>query len=573
MSLAAGARLGPYEVISLLGAGGMGEVYRARDRKLGRDVAIKVLPPDVARDPERLARFQREARSAAALNHPHIVTVHSVEEDHGVHFLTMELIEGQGLDQLIPADGLPVEQVVDIAAALADALAAAHDKGIVHRDLKPGNVMVGGDGRVKVLDFGLAKALAAEDPSAIADYTLTSAGRTEIGAVLGTPAYMSPEQIEGRAVDHRSDIFSLGVVVYEMATGQRPFQSDNHAGLISSILRDTPPPASSIRRGLPEGIQRVIERCLQKDPHARPANARELKSSLSRAASSVTSLAGEQSVAVLPFKSLSADPNDEFLADGVTEEILNALAHIPGLKVTGRSSAFSFKGRSEDLRSVGSKLGVSTILEGTLRRAGDRLRITAQLINAASGYQLWSERYDRVMEDVFAVQDEIATTIAQRLRVSLESSRDGRSAQRPTKDLAAYELYLKGRALLYQRGLSILRAIECLTQAVALDPEYAQAWAGLADGYTASGYSGFGRPDDVMPRALDAARRALGLDPNLAEAHNAFACSTLLYERNYELAEREFRRAIELNPNYQQARAWYGLFSLQWIGGREEEGQ
>jgi adenylate cyclase len=441
----------------------------------------------------------------------------------------------------------------------------------VHRDLKPANVMVTHDGRVKVLDFGLAKDMRAPNS---AEATMASAGRTEAGLVLGTPAYMSPEQIAGRAVDQRSDIFSLGILVYEMAVGRRPFQSDSTVELMSAILRDAPAPLTSMRSDLPSSLQRVIESCLQKDPIARPATARDVRVALfAGPAPSAAAARGEQSIAVLPFASLSADPDDEFFADGVTEEILNALAHIAGLRVAGRRSAFSFKGRQEDLRTVGAKLNVTTILEGTLRRAGNRLRITAQLIDAASGYQLWGERYDRVVEDVFAVQDEIARTIADRLKLTL-SSPEGRAAvQPPTKDLGAFELYLKGRALLYQRGLSILKAIDCFTEAVARDPGYAQAWAGLADGYTTSGYSGFASAVNVMPRSLDAARRALALDPALAEAHNALACATLLYERDYALAEREFLHAIELNANYPQARAWYGLFCLQWIAGREREGR
>ena len=287
--------------------------------------------------------------------------------------------------------------------------------------------------------------------------------------------------------------------------------------------------------------------------------------------SSQTGDTSKKSIAVLPFVNLSGASEDEYFSDGITEEILNALAHIAGLRVAGRSSAFSFKGRNEDLRSVGAKLGVATILEGTLRRSGERLRITAQLIDAGSGYQLWSERYDRVMEDVFAVQDEIARTIAARLQLSLAADRPGQQMQPPTRHMGAYELYLKGRGLLYQRGLSIPKAIDCFTQAVDLDPAYAQAWAGLADGYTTSGYSGLKPAVEVMPRALEAARRALELDPQLAEAHSALACASLLYELNFDLAEREFRRALELNPSYPQARAWYGLFFLQWVAGRERE--
>ncbi len=553
----------------------MGEVYRATDAKLGRDVALKVLPTEMARDPERLARFQREARVVAALNHPHIVTVFSVEEADGVHFLTMELVEGQALDSVIPEGGLPIARIVEIAGALAEALAAAHDRGIVHRDLKPANVMVSDEGRVKVLDFGLAKDVRADKAAAA---TQTSTGDTKAGVVMGTPAYMSPEQIAGRVVDHRTDIFSLGILLYEMATGQRPFQGDSSAELASAILRDTPRPIATIRRDFPVALQRVVNSCLQKDPGTRPQTARDIQSALAGNMRAIPTASGAhqanqagQSIAVLPFASLSTDASDEFFADGVTEEILNALAQIPGLRVTGRSSAFSFKGKNEDLRSVGAKLSVATILEGTLRRSGNRLRITAQLIDVASGYQLWSERYDRVMEDVFAVQDEIALTIAGRLRLSLTAARDSQRMEPPTRNLEAYELYLKGRGLLYQRGLSIGKAIECFQRAVVLDPDYAEAWAGLADGYTTSAYSGVKPAKEVMPSALDAARRALLLDPDLAEAHNALACATLLYELDFDLAEREFLRALELNPHYPQALAWYGLFFLQWISGREEE--
>ncbi len=555
----------------------MGEVFRATDTRLGREVALKVLPAEMASDPERLERFRREARVVAALNHPHIVTIYSVEEADGVHFLTMELVDGQPLDRLVAEQAVPLAKLLEIANALADALAAAHDRGIVHRDLKPANVMLTGDGRVKVLDFGLAKVRGSRDRTS-ADSELPTEMRTREGVVIGTMPYMSPEQVQGQPLDHRTDLFSLGVLLYELATGRRPFEGRSSAELASAILRDAPPSALKVRRDLPSSIQRAIEGCLQKDPAARPQSARDFRALLAAgpsdpAASSAPRPTGAQSIAVLPFASLSPDPNDEFLADGVTEEILNALAQIPSLRVAGRSSAFSFKGRNEDLRSVGTKLGVATILEGTLRRAGNRLRITTQLSDAGSGYQLWSERYDRVMEDVFAVQDEIATTIAERLRVSLRADHDREVVQPPTRHLGAYELYLKGRALLYQRGLSIPKAVDCFTEAVALDPAYAQAWAGLADGYTTSGYSGFKPGPEVMPRALEAARRALELDPDLAEAHSALACATLLYERDYALAEREFRRALELNPHYPQARGWFGLFFLQWVAGREREGR
>ena len=562
-----GTRLGHYALGPMLGAGGMGQVFRATDTRLGRDVALKVLPAAMAGDPDRLERFRLEARAVAALNHPRIVTLYSVEEVEGVHFLTMELVDGTPLNQLIPEGGLSLDRLHAVATSLAEALAAAHDKGIVHRDLKPANVMVTADGGVKVLDFGLSKTVSSGSPSGA---TMTAAQPTGAGVVMGTPAYMSPEQITGRVVDHATDLFSFGVILYEMATGRRPFEGASPAELASSILRDMPPRPTAMRRDLPSGVVLATERCLRKDPAARPKTAREVHALLSSSAVA-TAPTDTKSIAVLPFVSLNASADDEFLADGVTEEILNVLAQVPGLRVAGRSSAFSFKGRHEDLRSIGSKLGVAHILEGTLRRAGARLRITAQLIDAASGYQLWSERYDRQMEDVFALQDEIARAIADRLKVSFGPGAAPGSP--PTKHLGAYELYLKGRALLYRRGLSILPAIDCFTEAVTLDPDYAQAWAGLADGYTTAGYSAFMSVAEVMPKALSSARRALALDPTLSEAHCAFACATMLFERNYAEAVRGFERALQLNPQYIQARAWYGLFYLHWVAGRPEAGR
>jgi serine/threonine-protein kinase len=359
-----------------------------------------------------------------------------------------------------------------------------------------------------------------------------------------------------------------------MLTGEAAFTGPTAQAVIARRFIHTPPDVTSVRSSVPGSISRVVAQLLSKAPEDRQASGAMVVSSLVSGAAVVAAPAratDETSIAVLPFASLSRDPDDEFFADGVTEEILNALAHIPKLRVAARSSAFSFKGKNEDLRSVGAKLNVGTILEGTIRRAGSRLRVTAQLSSVVDGYQLWAERYDRVAEDVFAVQDEIAASIADRFRLTLAGDQTGRALKPPTQDIRAYELYLKGRALLYQRGRSIPPALECFEQAVALDPNYAHAWAGMADAYTTSGYSGFTPGADVMPKAMAAARRALELDPELAEAHCAFACATLMWERDYELAEREFKHAMKLNPNYAQTQAWYGLFFLQWTSGRDRE--
>ena len=550
-----------YRLDRELGQGGMATVYLAHDIKHDRDVAIKVLRDDVAASVGR-ERFLREIQLAAKLSHPHILPLYDSGDADGTLFYVMPVVQGQSLrDRLDAQRQLPLTEAVRIASEVAGALDHAHRLGIIHRDIKPENILLQ-NGHVLVADFGIGKAIS----DAPGD-TLTQAGMS-----VGTPAYMSPEQAVGEQVDGRSDLYSLGCVLYEMLVGEPPFTGPTVQAVIAKRFVQTPVDVTALRDGIPRPVARALQQTLARTPIDRFETAALFADALSMAeAHQEAPAAPEKSLAVLPFTSLSRDPEDEFFADGVTEEILNALAQIPGLRVAGRSSSFSFKGRNEDLRSVGAKLGVATILEGTLRRAGTRLRITVQLIDAADGYQLWSERYERVIEDVFAVQDEIAATIAERLRLSLAVGRGAAAGKPPTKSLAAYALYLKGRALLYRRGRSILEALECFKRAVALDASYAQAWAGLADGYTTSAYSGFDEARIAMPLALEAARRALALDPDLAEAHCALACATMLYERDFALAEQEFKRALELNPNYPQARAWYGLFFLQWVSGREDE--
>ena len=584
--LANGTRLGEFEILSLVGVGGMGEVYRARDAKLGRDVALKVLPPEMATDPDRLKRFQREARAVAALNHPHIVTIHSVEEAEGRHFLTMELVEGVALSQLIPREGLPLDQLLELAISLADALAAAHEKGIVHRDLKPANIMVDNRGSAKILDFGLAKVGGTTDGidqpglQQRATFDISSEIQTQVGAVMGTLPYMSPEQVQGRPIGPRSDLFSLGAVLYEMTAGQPPFPGDGSTTLISSILEISPRPVTQLRADVPLGLEKILEKCLAKDPRDRYTSARELLEAIQGLRRKITfsqqplkaESVVQDSVAVLPFTNMSIDPESEFFADGITEEIINALAQIEQLRVAARTSAFSFKGKHIDLRIIGERLNVRSVLTGSVRRVGRRLRITAQLQDVADGCQLWSERYDRNVEDVFAIQDEIARSIVERLKVTLEGDQIQSLVNAGPKNLEAYQLYLKGRALLYKRGSTVPRALECLERAVTLDPEYAQAWAGLADSYTVVGYGGFAHPQTCMPKAMEAARRAVALGPSLAEAHNALAMACLMGAWDNAEAEREFLRALELNPKYLQARDWYAFFCLQLALGRLEEG-
>ena len=587
-TLMPGTKLGPYNISSLLGVGGMGEVYRAHDSKLGRDIALKVLPSKTAADPDRLKRFQREARAVAALNHPHIVTIYSVEERRGTHFLTMELVEGVALHHLIPKGGLPLEKIFEIAIPMAEALVAAHEKGIVHRDLKPGNIMIDKKTRVKILDFGLAKFggmswdwIDNTEPLGHATtFDLRPEAQTLAGAVMGTLPYMSPEQLQGHPVDPRSDLFSFGTVLYEMTVGQPPFSGQTSTEFLSAILQSSPRPVTELRADVPTGLEKILDGCLAKDAGDRYASARDLFEALEDLRREIrwgrdTVTRGNEirdSVAVLPFANMSADPDDEFFADGITEEIINALAQIEQLHVAARDSAFTFKGKHTDLHIVGERLNVRSVLTGSVRRSGNHLRITAQLQNVGDGYQLWSERYDRDAKDVFAIQDEIAGSIVDRLKVTLEVKRLGPLVKAGTKNLEAYQLYLKGRSFLSKRGSSIPRALGCFKQAVALDTEYALAWAGLADCYTLLDFYGFARPEAGLPKGRDAAQRAVTLDPSLCEAHGAKACAHLLYDREFAEAEREFLLALELNPRYVQARDWYAFFYLQLAAGRLEEG-
>ncbi|MGA7623365.1 MAG: protein kinase [Candidatus Acidiferrales bacterium] len=569
-----GRTLAHYRINTAIGAGGMGEVYRATDSKLGREVALKVLPPDMARDPERLARFQREARAVAALNHPHIVTIYSVEESDGVHFLTMELVEGQSLDHRIPEVGLPVQQIVEIAGALADALAAAHDKGIVHRDLKPANVMVTEEGRVKVLDFGLAKEIRAANSS---DATMTSAGHTEVGLVMGTPRYMSPEQIAGRTLDHRTDIFSLGIILYEMSTGRRPFAGTSSAELASAILRDTPPLVTDLRANLPADLARIIQRCLEKSAADRFQSARDIRNEL-RGISTANAGASPPSsttttglrpattpdsdaaradegfwVAVLPFKHGSGNAELTALAEGITEDIVTGLSRFSYLKVISQSSTSRLASASVDVRSAGKELGARYLLEGSIRQAGSRLRIAAQLVDAISGVHLWAETYDRPFqaEAVFELQDDVAprivSTIADMNGILAHSMSEALRSRTPDQ-LTPYEALL--RSFSYWERLTAeehAAARAALEHAVEQAPNYADCWAVLSMLYGDEYKTGFNVRPDSLDRSLAAARRAVELAPSNPLAPLSLA-SVLFFRKERQAFRSAAERAIALNP-------------------------
>ena len=551
MYLLPGQRLGSYEIVALLGVGGMGQVYRARDPRLERDIALKILQTD---DAEHRKRFAREARAIAALNHPNIVTIHSVEEVEGQPFLTMELVEGTPLNRLIPPGGFELHELLAIAAPVAEGLAAAHARGIVHRDLKPPNVMVSADGRVKMLDFGLAKNIEAK--------SLASAEETREGQIIGTLAYMSPEQLMADTVDARSDIFSLGVLIYEMATGKRPFDGPNAAVILVSLLNSPVPQIG----GASADLDRIISRATARKPGGRYQRVVDLLSDL-RALMTGMALATPPvtrapAIAVLPFANLTNDPDQEYFCDGMAEELISALARVKGLAVVSRTSAFQFKGSPIDVREIGERLDVRTVLEGSVRRAGNRLRISVQLVNVTDGFHIWSERFDRTVDDVFLIQDEIARSITESLRVTLTRPATGVMVKPPTSNLDAYHLYLRGRFLMNKFADlygSLTGARKCFEQAVDLDPMYSAAYAGLSEVCTALGYTTFLPAPEASRAALEAAERAVTLDPSLPEGHTALGWTKTLFAIDLRTAERDFQRALEIAPGYAPAHGYYAL--------------
>src|SRR5580658_8311244 len=567
MSLTSGTKHSQYEILSPLGAGGMGEVYRAADTKLGRDVALKVLPAEMAHDPERLARFRHEAKALAQLDHPNIVTIHSVEESDGVHFLTMQLVEGQPLDRLIPQGGLPFERIVDIATAISEALTAAHEKGIVHRDLKPANVMVTNEGRVKVLDFGLAKDVRG---TALGDATLSSTSHTQVGVVMGTPAYMSPEQTSSRPLDHRTDIFSLGVLLHEMATGRRPFEGTSSAELFSAILRDTPPPVTDVRPDLPSDLARIIHRCLEKDPRHRMQTARDVSNEFrdlarqasqksppaSRAVSTADSGATRADegfwVAVLPFKYSGGNAELTALSEGLTEDIITGLSRFSYLRVIARGSTLRYASQAADLRTVGKELGARYVMEGTLHHAGTRLRLAVQLVDATTGAHLWAENYERTFspETVFALQDDlvprIVSTVADMNGV-LPRSMSEALRSKADDQLSPHEAVLRAfsyfdRVTPEEHG----QVRQILERAVRNAPDQSDTWAMLSNMYRDEHCHGFNLRPDPLGRALAAARHGVDAAPSNHLAQQALA-ATLFFQKDILAFRPAAERAIELN--------------------------
>ncbi len=540
-----GRTVSHYRVLERLGGGSMGVVYRAEDLRLGRSVALKFLPRELTRDGEARERFLREARAASSLDHPNVCTIHEIDEtDEGRFFIAMACYDGETLKEKIRRGPLGVGEAVRVGLAVADGLAGAHQAGIVHRDVKPANIFVTNDGQVKILDFGLAK-LAGRD------------GVSEKGMLIGTVNYMSPEQAQGREVDHGADIWGFGVVLYEMLTGRLPFRGHNEHAVIYAILNDEPPPPTDLIGEAPRALEKILARALQKDPRLRYRSMRDLITDLRQPLHETSVRAErERSVAVLPFANMCGDPDHDYFCDGMAEELINALSHVAGLRVLARTSSFAFRGRSMDVRQIGRLLDVETLLEGSVRKVGSQLRVTVQLIDVSRGYQVWSGRYDRQTADVLAMQEEIARNIVRALRGTLAPGSTNGVLRAHSSDVQAYDLYLRGRMLFYQltrRSLEFGR--DMFLKATQIDPAYALAYAGAAD---CSSFlcMWFDRGPENLQAADANSRWAVELAPELAEAHASRGLALAL-NRKYDEAEREFEAAIRLDPGLFEAYYFY----------------
>jgi serine/threonine protein kinase len=558
-----GQTIGHYKISKRISAGGMGEVYLAIDSIAGRKAALKFLHARFTGDAERLKRFQQEARTVAGLNHPNILTIYEIGADDSVEYIASELIEGETLRQRLSRGRIAVDEAVDVAIQVASALAAAHSAGIVHRDVKPENIMLRPDGYAKVLDFGIAKLAEQELPATVPEEEALLLVETNLGSVLGTVRYMSPEQARGAPVDKRTDIWSLGTVLYEMAAGQAPFGGDTPKEVMTAIVAAEPRPLSSYTAQIPSELQHVASKALQKDPGQRYQNASEmlealksLRRKLEFAAERMAKSAPEKSIAVFPFENLSGNPDNVYLAHGIHEEILTRLSNIADLKVVSRRSTQRYESEPKNLPEIAQQLGVAHVLEGSIQIAGDQVRVHVQLINAQSDSHLWAEKYDRKLTDIFALESEIATEIADTLQAKLTGAEQRSIASRPTENSEAHQLYLKG--LYYWNKYfapGFEKSRDYFQRAIDLDPNYAPAYAGLAGYYGFASANGFMRPSEGWPKCEAAANRALALDDMLA--YHALAAIKLYWCRDWPAAERSFRRGIDLNPNFAEIRIHY----------------
>lgn len=651
MPIPPGTRFGRYEIRSPIGAGGMGEVYLAEDTQLDRTVALKVLPANIASDQQRMQRFIQEAKAASALNHPNILTIYGIGEADAACFIATEYIDGVTVRERVLKESIELSDVLEIGIQVASALVAAHEAGIIHRDIKPENIMVRRDGYIKVLDFGLAKLT--EKASSRKQGDVSTLLETDPGVVMGTIVYMSPEQARGMTVDGRSDVWSLGVVLYEMIAGRKPFEGETKSDVISLILQKEPPPLARFAPNIPAEMERIVMKALTKDTEERyqgvkdllidlrrlkhrlevdaeiertgmsggsgatalatsggqvvPAtslnqSARTDEAGLARPTSSAEYIVGEikqhkrwiipaaaalfiaaaaliyflfmqgsraaiNSIAVLPLVNANNDANTDYLSDGITESLINSLSQIPELRVIARSTVFRYKGQEHDAQKIGSELGVRAVLMGRVLQRGDTLTIQVDLVDTSDGSQLWGEQYTRKLSDILVMQQNISREVSEKLRLKLSGAQKEQLAKRYTESTEAYELYLRGRYQWNRRTPDgLMKGIEYFQQAISADPNYALAYAGLADSYNVLSTNAVRPPKEAFPKAKEAAEKALAIDDTLAEAHSSLAFIKTVYEWDWAGAEREFKRAIEINPNYSTAHYWYAFAHLLSMG-------